>query len=660
MVKRFLRRLKLSFKWFHESLRQNYLSLRRNKDVHCVLDSSVAVDTSILEQYLSNELDPNSFMLPESPPDSSSEACSPAQIPGTVHSLRSKSWPIITFVTDTMVVGLGIGCLVFSCFSSPESKKRRRSESEEPSAGMEVACSEGDGTHGEGGGNGVSGLGSYQLLTWEHYRLEHWITSYDGSYQTMSPPAYHVDTDKGFNYSAADEAFVCQKKNHFQVTVHIGVAAEPAYVRTPSGPQQVDHFQIKVFGVKLESPSHQVTIEQSQPNRSKKPFHPVRVSLPSGKITKVTLGRLHFSETTSNNMRKKGKPNPDQRYFQMVVGLYAAVGGAETFLLTALVSERIIVRASNPGQFEMDGDALWQRGALQDAVVCQGRVGINTDSPDEALVVCGNAKVMGAVMQPSDRRAKENIQEVDSEQQLKRITQMRIVEFDYKPEFASTMGIDHTHQTGIIAQEVKELLPSAVTEVGDVSCSDGEKIPHFLMVDKEQIFMENVGAVQQLSKLTDNLETRINDLEVWNHRLAKLKSLTGSLRSTGYLHPFIHSSIHPFMHSSIQSSIQPFIHPFNHSFNHPFIQPSIHPFIQSTIIPPTSPPGPWPPDVDFCDLLYCERVYCCEPPAGGSADSNVSSDLKANCSTDHHFAGVLFTDYHFHFYRHCTDSGTHV
>lgn len=38
--------------------------------------------------------------------------------------------------------------------------------------------------------------------------------------------------------------------------------------------------------------------------------------------------------------------------------------------------------------------------------------------------------------------------QVDSEQQLKRITQMRLVEFDYKPEFASTVGIDHTHQTG--------------------------------------------------------------------------------------------------------------------------------------------------------------------------------------------------------------------
>lgn len=34
------------------------------------------------------------------------------------------------------------------------------------------------------------------------------------------------------------------------------------------------------------------------------------------------------------------------RYFQMVVGLYAAVAGEETFLLTALVSERIIVRVT--------------------------------------------------------------------------------------------------------------------------------------------------------------------------------------------------------------------------------------------------------------------------------------------------------------------------
>ncbi|XP_018558329.1 myelin regulatory factor-like protein [Lates calcarifer] len=773
-------RLPLQVLGENEALQQFF----SGQDVSGMLDSSVAVDTSILEQYLSNDMDPNSFMLPESPPDSSSEACSPAQIPDfhyeqpywsnqppnqeafqpTTQSTASSSCRFkdrgsapghSDLLTHDQLRSLGLTnthiksgtppippaapapfhqhthhspehrhylspercsqvytpptppspplpplnsyipphagpsmiphlttppstCLEGSTPTqhtcSPQTKKRRRSECEEPSAGIEASCSDGDATCGVSGGNSTGGggpnMGSYQLLTWEHFRPGQWSTLYDSNYQTLSPPAYHVDTDKGFNYSAADEAFICQKKNHFQVTIHIGVAAEPQYVRTPSGTQEVDHFQIKVFGFKLEAPSQQVTIEQSQPDRSKRPFHPVRVSLPGGKITKVTLGRLHFSETTVNNMRKKGKPNPDQRYFQLVVGLYAAVG-EDTFLLTALVSERIIVRASNPGQFETDGDALWQRGAVQDAVVCQGRVGINTDSPDEALVVCGNAKVMGTIMQPSDCRIKENIQEVDSEQQLKRITQMRLVEFDYKPEFASTMGMDHTHQTGVIAQEVKELLPSAVREVGDVTCSDGERIQNFLMVDKEQIFMENIGAVQQLSKLTDNLETRIQDLEVWNRRLAKLKSLTGSLRSTGiprkhsnvsmmpntdacktekvqnkggsqkYSHclqnKVFHISVFTLLATMALCSISIITLYLLYFGNNVDLTPnnsngSVVP-MQTTAwtstVPPTSSPGLWPPDVDFCDLLYCDEVYCCPSPAEGGTKFNIATPEPA-------------------------------
>ena len=55
---------------------------------------------------------------------------------------------------------------------------------------------------------------------------------------------------------------------------------------------------------------------------------------------------------------------------------------------------------------------LWQRGQLPDSVYHHGRVGINTDRPDEALVVHGNLKVMGSLVHPSDIRAKENVQEV--------------------------------------------------------------------------------------------------------------------------------------------------------------------------------------------------------------------------------------------------------
>lgn len=60
-------------------------------------------------------------------------------------------------------------------------------------------------------------------------------------------------------------------------------------------------------------------------------------------MSKITVGRLHFSETTSNNMRKKGKPNPDQRYFYLVVALKAHCGD-NAYIIAAHASEKIIVR----------------------------------------------------------------------------------------------------------------------------------------------------------------------------------------------------------------------------------------------------------------------------------------------------------------------------
>lgn len=70
-----------------------------------------------------------------------------------------------------------------------------------------------------------------------------------------------------------------------------------------------------------------------------------RVELVNSQVTKVTVGRLHFSETTSNNMRKKGKPNPEQRYFQLVVGLHAHTTHGN-FPIASHAGQRIIVRVS--------------------------------------------------------------------------------------------------------------------------------------------------------------------------------------------------------------------------------------------------------------------------------------------------------------------------
>ena len=71
-------------------------------------------------------------------------------------------------------------------------------------------------------------------------------------------------------------------------------------------------------------------------------------------------------------------------------------------------------QASNPGQFQ-DSEVepvKWQPGQTPNSVFHSGKVGINTDSPDEALTVAGNVKVMGTIMQPSDQRVKEDITKV--------------------------------------------------------------------------------------------------------------------------------------------------------------------------------------------------------------------------------------------------------
>lgn len=54
----------------------------------------------------------------------------------------------------------------------------------------------------------------------------------------------------------------------------------------------------------------------------------------------------------------------------------------------------------------------WQKGHTSESIYHAGRVGINTDRPDESLVVHGNLKVTGHIVQPSDVRAKFEVEEV--------------------------------------------------------------------------------------------------------------------------------------------------------------------------------------------------------------------------------------------------------
>ncbi|XP_015769987.1 PREDICTED: myelin regulatory factor-like isoform X3 [Acropora digitifera] len=368
---------------------------------------------------------------------------------------------------------------------------------------------------------------TYQCLKWSTFKSDEYCNLYDETTQALPLPQFRVDADKGFTYSFSDEAFVCQKKNHLQVTAYLNLQSEqcPKFVQGEEKElRRIEKFRLHIYGIKMESQASRISVEQSQADRSKRHYEPLEFHVSPKSQAKVTVGRLHFSETTANNMRKKGKPNPDQRYFMLVIAVYAHTKNKD-FLVCANVSERIIVRASNPAQFENDMDAVWTRGQSTESIYRMGRVGVNTAKPEEALSVHGNLKLTGRLVHPSDKRVKESIEEVDTREQLRNVSKMKLYRYRYSREYLEHAGLTteefEMEDTGVLAQEMKEVLPEAVSESEDVVLSDGKTIERFLVVNKERIFMENVGAVKELCKLTDSLEVRIDELETMNQRLQR-------------------------------------------------------------------------------------------------------------------------------------------
>jgi len=75
---------------------------------------------------------------------------------------------------------------------------------------------------------------------------------------------------------------------------------------------------------------------------------------------------------------------------------------------------------------------------------------------------------------------------------------------------------------------VQKVLPEAVSSAGMVVLPSGRRIDDFLVVNKDRIFMENLGAVKELCKVTDNLESRIGQLEKMRAKRVDSLSTTGS------------------------------------------------------------------------------------------------------------------------------------
>lgn len=75
---------------------------------------------------------------------------------------------------------------------------------------------------------------------------------------------------------------------------------------------------------------------------------------------------------------------------------------------------------------------------------------------------------------------------MDSKEQLRNVSQMRIYKYQYSEDFAVHAGLEEEDRgdTGVIAQEVLEVLPDAVRETGDIMLPNGSRIENFLVVNK--------------------------------------------------------------------------------------------------------------------------------------------------------------------------------
>ena len=76
--------------------------------------------------------------------------------------------------------------------------------------------------------------------------------------------------------------------------------------------------------------------------------------------------------------------------------------------------------------------------------------------------------------------------QVDTKEQLRNVAALRVVHYNYTDQFAETAGLrkDERADTGVIAQEVKIIIPEAVRPAGNIILPDGSQIENFLVVNK--------------------------------------------------------------------------------------------------------------------------------------------------------------------------------
>lgn len=170
------------------------------------------------------------------------------------------------------------------------------------------------------------------------------------------------------------------------------------------------------------------------------------------------------------------------------------------------------------------------------AITSLGRVGINTDSPSEALEVVGNIIASGTIT-PSDSNYKEHVNTLNNA--LENTLKLRGVTYQMKDEYIKK-GFGEGNQIGVIAQEIEKVYPELVkTNESGYKGVDYSKFTPILIeaIKEQQAIIESLkdknnqlmddnnvlkASLKDQEKTDDNLQKQIDELkEILNQTSSK-------------------------------------------------------------------------------------------------------------------------------------------
>jgi len=149
------------------------------------------------------------------------------------------------------------------------------------------------------------------------------------------------------------------------------------------------------------------------------------------------------------------------------------------------------------------GIGIEEGGTHYSNMICLrgGNVGINTNTPSTDLYVSGNICYTGSIGACSDIRYKRNIHTLGKA--LEKVSKLRGVSFEWRQDEYPEQKFSSAGQIGLIAQEVRDIVPEIVSETDD----------GYYNVDYTKLTPLLIEAIKELKAENEELRSRLDRLE---------------------------------------------------------------------------------------------------------------------------------------------------